>query len=102
MRSKGWSESTRQPPSSWVARVRFSAQAPDLNALLAVSEDENNANKPKMSLSERISKAARAFLEVKAQNLPLQLFMSTVDGLGDLFEDEILPTPLPMKVSLNL
>ena len=39
-----------------------------------------------------------AKLELRAQNLPLQFNMSTVTGLGDLVEDEFLPTPLPMEV----
>lgn len=52
-----------------------------------------------MSLREKISRAAEAFIHLKAQNLPLQFFISTLNGLGDLFEDEIIPTPIPMKVS---
>ena len=52
-----------------------------------------------MSLREKISRAAEAFVDIKVQNLPLQFYMSTLDGLADLFEDEIIPTPIPMKVS---
>ena len=51
-----------------------------------------------MSLREKISRAADAFVDIKIQNLPLQFYMSTLDGLADLFEDEIIPTPVPMKV----
>ena len=51
-----------------------------------------------MSLREKISRAADAFVDIKVQNLPLQFYMSTLDGLADLFEDEIIPTPVPMKV----
>ena len=53
-----------------------------------------------MSLREKISRAADAFVDIKVQNLPLQFYMSTLDGLADLFEDEIIPTPVPMKVKL--
>lgn len=54
-----------------------------------------------MSLREKISRAAEAFIHLKAQNLPLQFFISTLNGLGDLFEDEIIPTPIPMKIQLD-
>ncbi len=57
-----------------------------------------DANGAKMPLRERISRSAKALLEVRAQNLPLQFYMSTLDGLGDLFEDEVIPTPIPMRV----
>ena len=51
-----------------------------------------------MSLREKISRATDVFVDVKVQNLPLQFYLSTLDGLADLFEDEIIPTPIPMKV----
>jgi len=37
-------------------------------------------------------------VDVRVSDLNLQLSMSTVIGLGDLAEDEIIPKPLPMKV----
>ena len=55
-----------------------------------------------MSLREKISRAAEAFVDIKVQNLPLQFYLSTLTGLADLVEDEIIPTPIPMKVFLNL
>jgi hypothetical protein len=51
-----------------------------------------------MSLKEKISRSAEAFLTVQAQNLPLQFYTSTLNGLVDLVEDEIIPTPIPMEV----
>ena len=51
-----------------------------------------------MSLREKISRAAEAFVDIKVQNLPLQFYLSTLTGLADLVEDEIIPTPIPMKV----
>ncbi len=51
-----------------------------------------------MPLRERISRSAEALLELRAQNLPLQFYFSTLQGLGDLVEDEVIPTPVPMKV----
>lgn len=38
-------------------------------------------------------------MEVK--NINLQLSMSTVVGLGDLAEDEVIPMPIPMEVMLE-
>ena len=49
-----------------------------------------------------ISRLTGAKLELRAQNLPLQFNMSTVAGLGDLVEDEFLPTPLPMEVGADI
>ena len=51
-----------------------------------------------MSLKEKISRSADAFLTVHAQNLPLQFYTSTLNGIVDLVEDEIIPTPIPMEV----
>ena len=53
-----------------------------------------------MSLKEKISRSADAFLTVQAQNLPLQFYTSTLNGLVDLVEDEIIPTPIPMEVRI--
>ena len=53
-----------------------------------------------MSLREKISRAADIGVDIKVQNLPLQFYLSTLDGLADLFEDEIIPTPIPMKVCI--
>ena len=54
-----------------------------------------------MSLREKISRAAEIFVDIKVQNLPLQFYLSTLDGLGDLFEDEIIPTPVPLRIQLE-
>ena len=51
-----------------------------------------------MCLKEKISRSAEAFLSLRAQNLPLQFYTSTLNGLVDLIEDEIIPTPIPMEV----
>ncbi|XP_059079286.1 bridge-like lipid transfer protein family member 3B isoform X2 [Tigriopus californicus] len=94
LRGKCWSESTRQPPSSWCFRLRFTTKAPMLEQVLQHGSQE-------MSLREKISRAAEAFIHLKAQNLPLQFYISTLSGLGDLFEDEIIPSPIPMKIQLD-
>jgi hypothetical protein len=38
-------------------------------------------------------------VEIKVNDLSLDLNMSTVTGLADLVEDEVIPEPLPMRVS---
>lgn len=38
-------------------------------------------------------------LEVKVTDVPLTLSMSSVTGLTDLAEDEVIPKPIPMQVS---
>ncbi|XP_055588824.1 bridge-like lipid transfer protein family member 3B isoform X2 [Uranotaenia lowii] len=40
-------------------------------------------------------------LNVEVKNISLQLSMSTVVGLGDLAEDEVIPTPIPMEVMVE-
>ena len=37
-------------------------------------------------------------VEIKVANVPLTLSMSSVTGLADLVEDEIIPKPIPMDV----
>jgi hypothetical protein len=40
-----------------------------------------------------------SFKEIKVNDLRLDLSMSTVTGLAELFEDEVIPQPFPMQVS---
>ncbi|XP_052893682.1 bridge-like lipid transfer protein family member 3B [Anopheles moucheti] len=40
-------------------------------------------------------------LNVEVKDIDLQLSMSTVVGLGDLAEDEMIPTPIPMEVMVE-
>ncbi|XP_058814862.1 bridge-like lipid transfer protein family member 3B isoform X3 [Topomyia yanbarensis] len=40
-------------------------------------------------------------LNVEVKNIDLQLSMSSVVGLGDLTEDEVIPTPIPMEVMVE-
>lgn len=39
-------------------------------------------------------------LEAQAANVRLSLSLSSLSGLADLLEDEILPKPVPMQVSI--
>eukprot|EP00095_Tigriopus_kingsejongensis_P003689 maker-scaffold11_size778918-snap-gene-6.50 protein:Tk03689 transcript:maker-scaffold11_size778918-snap-gene-6.50-mRNA-1 annotation:"uhrf1-binding protein 1-like protein" len=94
VRGKSWCESTHQPPSTWCFRLRFTTKAPILEEVLQHGSKE-------MSLREKISRSAEAFIHLKAQNLPLQFFISSLNGIGDLFEDEIIPSPIPLKIQLD-
>uniref|UniRef100_A0A2Y9D1V7 Chorein_N domain-containing protein n=1 Tax=Anopheles funestus TaxID=62324 RepID=A0A2Y9D1V7_ANOFN len=40
-------------------------------------------------------------LNVEVKDIDMQLSMSTVVGLGDLAEDEMIPTPIPMEVTVE-
>ncbi|XP_012273649.1 UHRF1-binding protein 1 [Orussus abietinus] len=40
-------------------------------------------------------------LEVKVNDVPLTLSMSSVTGLADLAEDEVIPKPIPMQIYLE-
>ena len=101
LRGKGWSESTLQPKASWCVKMRFSTNAPKYQDILNHQRNPDQGAAA-MSLREKISRSADAFLELRVQNLPLQFYMSTLNGLGDLFEDEVIPTPIPMRVSTVL
>lgn len=50
---------------------------------------------------ENLAKIFKDLLTVEVRDLALSLNMSTVIGLADLAEDEIIPLPLPMRVSSN-
>ena len=89
MRSKGWSESTLSgdgasscPP--WCFRLRFSNKAPSFDDIMAAgpssSKQKGSSTMTSLTLREKISRAAEAFLELRAQNLPLQFYMSTLNG----------------------
>lgn len=42
-----------------------------------------------------------SFKEIKVNDLRLDLSMSTVTGLAELFEDEVIPQPFPMQMRLD-
>lgn len=48
---------------------------------------------------ENLAKIFKDLLTVEVRDLALTLNMSTVIGMADLAEDEIIPIPLPMRVS---
>ncbi|XP_015834568.1 bridge-like lipid transfer protein family member 3A isoform X1 [Tribolium castaneum] len=50
---------------------------------------------------DNLKKLFRDLLTIKVSDLYLDLNMSTVTGLADLAEDEIIPIPIPMHISLD-
>lgn len=46
----------------------------------------------------QLRKLFKNLLTIHVSNLNLELTMSTVTGLADLAEDEIISTPVPMEV----
>lgn len=50
---------------------------------------------------DNLKRLFRDLLVVKVTDLSLDLSMSTVTGLADLIEDEIVPIPIPMQISLD-
>ncbi|XP_063909988.1 bridge-like lipid transfer protein family member 3B isoform X3 [Zophobas morio] len=50
---------------------------------------------------DNMKKLFRDLLTIKVADLYLDLSMSTVTGLADLAEDEIIPIPMPMQISLD-
>lgn len=45
-----------------------------------------------------LKKLFKNMLTIHVNNLNLELTMSTVTGLADLAEDEVIGTPIPMEV----
>jgi hypothetical protein len=50
---------------------------------------------------DKLKKLFKDLLTIKVADLYLDLSMSTVTGLADLAEDEIIPIPVPMQISLD-
>lgn len=48
---------------------------------------------------ENLAKLFKDMLTIEVRDLALNLNMSTVIGLADFAEDEIIPLPLPLRVS---
>ena len=79
-----------------ISKNRFSTASPDYQEM---QRHATLGGTTTMCLKEKISRSAEAFLSLRAQNLPLQFYTSTLNGLVDLIEDEIIPTPIPMEVN---
>lgn len=60
--------------------------------------DESNLFGINVHDKEGIMALFKDNMEIKVANVPLTLSMSSVTGLADLAEDEIIPKPIPMEV----
>lgn len=88
-RCRAWNVATHNPEAPPCVAVR-------LEEILTLPADSLNITDKKSILSWFKRK-----LNVEVKNIDLQLSMSTVVGLGDLAEDEVIPTPIPMEVMLE-
>merc|ERR1719402_2076466 len=93
---KCWSESTLGP-SHQAIRLRMNS-TPPANPASALADLPDDLE---ISMGERIARVTQADLAVIAQDLPLKLCGSTTAKLADFLQDEIIPTPLPMRVKLK-
>jgi len=94
MRSRGWSENT--PDSSSTPKVRLR-----LDHSLESAGSSSSLLQLYLNDKDSMKKAFKDYLVVDVKDLMLNLNMSTVVGLTDFIEDEIIPVPLPLTVSEN-
>lgn len=91
MRSRGWSENPENSAASPKVRLRLDHTLALSSSSLLSNYDLTDKNSMKNAFVER--------LMVEIKDLALSLNMSTATGLADFVEDEIIPIPLPLKVS---
>lgn len=58
-----------------------------------------SANEMDFTDKDALNKLFKDFIDVQVQDLNMDLSMSTITGLTDLIEDEIVPIPIPLQVS---
>ncbi|XP_033218279.1 UHRF1-binding protein 1-like [Belonocnema kinseyi] len=63
--------------------------------------DESNLVGINVHDKEEVMALFKDNMEIKLANVPLTLSMSSVTGLTDLVEDEIIPKPIPMEILLE-
>ncbi|KAH1019151.1 hypothetical protein HUJ04_009015 [Dendroctonus ponderosae] len=93
MRSRGWSENPETSASSPKVRLRLDHTLALSSASLLSHYELTDKNSMKKVFVE--------CLVVEVKDLALNLNMSTATGLADFVEDEIIPIPLPLKVSVE-
>ncbi|ERL88604.1 hypothetical protein D910_05989 [Dendroctonus ponderosae] len=93
MRSRGWSENPETSASSPKVRLRLDHTLALSSASLLSHYELTDKNSMKKVFVE--------CLVVEVKDLALNLNMSTATGLADFVEDEIIPIPLPLKISVE-
>lgn len=64
-----------------------------------IAEQESNASSIDLHNKESVLDLFEDKLNVKVTDITMALSMSSVTGLADLVEDEIIPKPIPLQVS---
>ncbi|VEN47609.1 unnamed protein product [Callosobruchus maculatus] len=92
-RSRAWNDNPSNASTTSKIRVRLdhTLSLPSSKSMMEL--DFRNR--------DNLAKIFRDMLTVEAKDLALILNMSTAVGLADLIEDEIIPIPLPMKITLE-
>ncbi|XP_058120085.1 bridge-like lipid transfer protein family member 3B isoform X1 [Anopheles coustani] len=97
----------RKPKTKFGTRCRawniapHNPEAPPCVAIRLEEELTLPADSFKVTDKSTIMSWFKRKLNVEVKDLDLQLSMSTVVGLGDLAEDEVIPTPIPMEVTVE-
>ncbi|XP_018565221.1 UHRF1-binding protein 1-like [Anoplophora glabripennis] len=92
-RSRAWAENPTHTAASSKVKLRLdhTLMLPSSKSMLEL--DFTNR--------ENLMRLFRDMLIVEVRDLALTMNMSTVTGLADLIEDEIIPVPIPMQVSIE-
>ncbi|XP_031339303.1 UHRF1-binding protein 1-like isoform X3 [Photinus pyralis] len=92
-RSRAWTSgsSSDNPTAKVKLRLDHSPKFPSSKSLLEID----------LSNSENLRNVFVDFLNIFVTDLNLDLSMSTLTGLADLIEDEIIPIPIPMEISVE-
>ena len=89
-RSRAWTDVTADDTATSRVKLRV-----DHRAKLPSSKSITEVN---FADKDYIGKLFEDFVDVQVNDLNLELSMSTVTGLADLVEDEVVPVPIPMQV----
>ncbi|GLV35400.1 uncharacterized protein CBL_01450 [Carabus blaptoides fortunei] len=92
-RSRAWVDLPANSNTSLSVKLRLDHDL-DLSSLSAIKD---------MNMSDKtgLRKLFKDTLNIQVNDVDLILNMSTVIGLADLVEDEIIPIQIPMQISLN-
>ncbi|KAI4463583.1 hypothetical protein MML48_4g00014004 [Holotrichia oblita] len=91
-RARAWADTTISNTNSKV-KLRM-----DHDVKLPSSKSVNDMD---FTDKDALNKLFKDFIDVQVQDLNMDLTMSTITGLTDLIEDEIIPIPIPLQVTLN-
>lgn len=91
-RARAWADSANTTTNSKVKlRMDHDVKLPSSKSINEMDFTEKDA----------LNKLFKDFIDVQVQDLNMDLAMSTITGLADLIEDEIIPIPIPLQITLN-